>query len=64
MNGFDIITCIKTPLKPILKASIKQGVFPDLLKVAEIRPVWVMNKKSVTIDLYRFYLYSLKFWKE
>jgi hypothetical protein len=35
----DCIRCIKKPLTFIFNESIHQGVFPDLMKIAKIRPV-------------------------
>jgi hypothetical protein len=46
----------------IFNESVNEGVFPDLLKVTKIRPVYKRGnkQKKVTIDLFRFYQYFKK----
>jgi hypothetical protein len=40
------ITSIKKPLNSICNESINEGVFPDLMKVTKIRPVYKRGNKQ------------------
>jgi hypothetical protein len=42
------ITYLNSPVKCIFSASLNQGVFPDLLKVAKIRPFYKNGNKQET----------------
>ena len=54
------------PLTYLINKSIKQGVFPDELKLPKLYPYLkqVMNNYFKTTDLYLYYLLYLKYMKQ
>ena len=60
----QIVHFIASPLSHIFNLSLSQGIFPDLLKLAKVIPVYIKkmtHRKLLIIDQFLYYLAFLKF---
>ena len=58
---------IKTfnPIKHVFSLSLKQGIFPENLKIARVSPIFKKDEKFLPItDLYQCYHVSLNCWRK
>jgi len=60
------INCITEPISAIINSSMITGVFPDMLKIAKICPIFKMGIKVTcrTTGLYQSYLAFQKYSKK
>ena len=42
----DVIHQIKYPLYEVLKCSVREGIFPDQLKIAKVTPIYKSGESS------------------